>query len=462
MFNPDSYRETHRAMIIFNIKGSICTIENRQNKQMKRTFFKYSFFGFLLIFLLESGSSFSQYKNIKIGESEDICEPSVAINLKYPNNMVVGADLKWVFYSEDFGHTWNKREIKSKFGVFGNPCVISDNEGKMYYFHLSDPQDLGWNGNRILDRIVCQSSTNSRKWGKDRSIGLSQQSQHDKELAVFDEFSGNIYLTWTQFDKLGSSNPNDSSRILFTYSDDRGKSWKPPIKINQISGTCRNTNEAVKGAMPAVGPKGEVYIVWTHDEKIYFDKTIDGGITWLPKDKQIAEQVGGWDLTIPGIDEGGNYPIISCDISYGDYHGNIYVSWADQRKGEENTDIWLTKSTDGGKSWSKPLRVNNDASEKHQFFNWMTIDQISGTIYIMYYDRREHEDNKTDVYLAYSEDGGKTFVNQKISESPFEPINNVYFGDYIGLAAHAGYVRPVWTRVDNGKKSIWTAIVDMF
>ncbi len=375
--------------------------------------------------------------------------------------MVVGADLNWVYYSSDFGQTWDKKELKSKYGVFGNPCVISDNEGKFYYFHLSDPQDLGWNGNRILDRMVCQTSKNARHWKSGKSIGYMPPTQHDNEWAVFDEFTGNIYVTWTQFDRLGSSNPNDSSRILFTYSNDRGNSWVPPIKINHISGTCQNTHEAAKGAMPTIGPRGEVYIVWTLNEKIYFDKSEDGGVMWLKDDKVIADQSGGWNFNIPGIDQHASFPSIACDISYGDRHGDLYVSWADQRNGEENTDVWLIRSSDAGESWSAPIRVNDDNTEKHQFYSRMTIDQISGTIYIIYYDRRNHNDTGTDVYLAYSNDGGDTFKNIQISDSSFNLSNDAFFGDYIDVAAHAGYIRPVWTRVDNNKKSIWTAIIDM-
>jgi hypothetical protein len=51
----------------------------------------------------------------------------------------------------------------------------------------------------------------------------------------------------------------------------------------------------------------------------------------------------------------------------------------------------------------------------------MTIDQTNGYLYFVFYDRRESDKTMTDVYLAWSKDGGETIENIKISESPFKP-----------------------------------------
>ena len=75
---------------------------------------------------------------------------------------------------------------------------------------------------------------------------------------------------------------------------------------------------------------------------------------------------------------------------------------------------------------------------KQQFFTWMTVDQATGFIYIVFYDRREHPNEMTDVYLAVSRDGGETFENMKISESPFDPMSSVFFGDYTNISACNG------------------------
>jgi hypothetical protein len=80
-------------------------------------------------------------------------------------------------------------------------------------------------------------------------------------------------------------------------------------------------------------------------------------------------------------------------------------------------------------------------------------------VYIVYYDRRNYEDNHTDVYLSYSFDGGNSFKEVKISETPFIPDAAKFFGDYINIDAYSGIITPIWTRMDNGKTSIWTTVI---
>jgi hypothetical protein len=115
---------------------------------------------------------------------------------------------------------------------------------------------------------------------------------------------------------------------------------------------------------------------------------------------------------------------------------------------------------DNGLNWSDPIRVNNDPPGKHQFFAWMTIDQINGNLYFVFYDRRNYVNLQTDVYMAVSKDGGDSFINFKVSESPFTPSQYNFLGHYIGVSAHNNVVRPVWTRIDNNYPSLWTALVD--
>jgi hypothetical protein len=137
----------------------------------------------------------------------------------------------------------------------------------------------------------------------------------------------------------------------------------------------------------------------------------------------------------------------------------LYIVWADQRNGENDTDIWFMRSTNGGDNWSSPQRINNDGKGKHQYLPWMSVDQATGNIYIVYYDRRSYDDEQTDVYIAFSVDGGASFRNVKISESPFKPTSSTFFGDYTNIASHKGIITPVWARMDNGKTSVWTAVI---
>ena len=65
------------------------------------------------------------------------------------------------------------------------------------------------------------------------------------------------------------------------------------------------------------------------------------------------------------------------------------------------------------------------------------------------------------MVVASSIDGGDTWTNQTVSESPFVPEGQVFFGDYNNIAAVDGHVRPIWTREDLGVLSVWTALLDL-
>ena len=71
----------------------------------------------------------------------------------------------------------------------------------------------------------------------------------------------------------------------------------------------------------------------------------------------------------------------------------------------------------------------------------MDIDQTNGDLFFVFYDRREYDDNRTDVFLVRSEDGGTSFLNKNISASPFVPNDGIFFGDYTNIFVHDGIVR---------------------
>ena len=417
----------------------------------------------LTILIAPGISVLGQFKNIKLDEQDGsgnlVCEPSIAINPKYPTNIVAGSVLDNVYYTKDAGKTWKKSKLSSPHGVYGDPALIADGKGNFYYFHLSDPTGgTGGYDSEKLDRIVVQKSEDGGEtWSAGESIGLNHPKDQDKEWATTDS-KGNIYVSWTQFDKYGDADPACQSNILFSMSKN-GKKWTEPKVISQIPGNCIDNDSTAEGAVPAVTFDGKVFIAWANQGKIFLDRSFNGGEMWLNNDILVAEQVGGWDLKIPGHDRCNGMPVLIADNSKSPYRGSLYIIWADQRNGENDTDIWLSRSHNYGDNWSTPTRVNNDGKGKHQYLPWMSVDQATGYVYVVYYDRREHDDNMTDVYLAYSTDGGAKFKNVKISESPFLPQEDRFFGDYNNISAHKGLVAPVWTRMDDGKTSVWTAVI---
>ena len=404
------------------------------------------------------------FENIQIDSTTipfSVCEPSICISPIDQNIIVAGSVLNNVYLSTDGGQSWSKDKLSSPFGVFGDPVIRADFKGNFFFSHLSNPTGKAYQDPEFLDRIVVQKSTdNGVSWNDGSYTKPSNEKDHDKQWMVVDPRNNHLHMTWTEFDKYGSKEPDDKSRILFTKSTDSGISWTDPIAISDLEGNCIDDDDTTEGAVPAIGPDGEIYVTWAYNEKLYFDKSMDGGLTWC-KDKVVSDQPGGWTIDIPGIPRCNGMPITEVDLSNGPNRGNIYINWGDQRNGIDDTDIWMIRSTDGGDSWTSPKRVNDDLPGKHQFLSWMDIDPATGYIYIVFYDRRSHDDNATDVYLAYSTDGGITFTNVKISEEPFTPTKGGFFGDYNDISAYNGKVRPIWTRLDGYVQSVWTAIIDL-
>lgn len=397
------------------------------------------------------------HKNIVISSSNEPNEPTIAMHPNDPNILLGGANIFNLYRSEDGGHTWEEKELRSTYGVWGDPVIVPDTAGNFYFFHLSNPEDGNW-----IDRIVCQKTEdNGKSWTNGSYMGLNGKKAQDKHWAIVDPRTNYIYVTWTQFDKYGSTNKNDKSSILFSMSKDGAKTWTKAKKINEVDGDCIDSDNTTEGAVPAIGPNGELYVAWAGPQGLIFNRSLDQGNTWLEKDVVIDSMPGGWDYKIPGIYRCNGLPVTACDISGGEHNGTIYVNWTDQRNGEDDTDVWLAISKDKGASWSAPIRVNNDKPGKHQFLTWMAVDQTTGYLYFVFYDRRISKDTKTNVYMARSTDGGKTFVNFKINDKPFYPNKGIFFGDYNNIVAQGDVVRPIWTRLDGTQLSIKTAIVDV-
>ena len=167
------------------------------------------------------------------------------------------------------------------------------------------------------------------------------------------------------------------------------------------------------------------------------------------------------DFEIPGLGRCNGMPITGADLSNGKYRGSVYINWAQQASDGGDTDIMLAYSRDKGLTWSKPIKVNGDKGQKQQFLTWMSVDPVTGNIYMVYYDRRRFEDTQTDVILAVSRNGGASFREYRLNKEAFTPPGDkIFFGDYNNISAYRGRVRPIWTAYYNDRLSVWTALID--
>jgi hypothetical protein len=120
------------------------------------------------------------------------------------------------------------------------------------------------------------------------------------------------------------------------------------------------------------------------------------------------------------------------------------------------TDIVHARSSDGGRQWSAPQRVNDDPAGvvKDQFNQWLSVDPISGAVDLSWNDaRNDPADTTTDIYWSDSTSGGLSLApNRRVTTAPsdesagnpFADSGNQY-GDYEGIVARGGVAHPIWT-----------------
>lgn len=400
----------------------------------------------------------AQFKNKKLAQAsgENKISPSVTINPRNAENIVVGLNSR-VLYSTDQGRSWSETKLSSPFGIEGKAVVISDIKGDHYFTHLSGAE--GKEKESWLDRIVChESSDKGASWSE--GVFFGENPPKDQFLIGMGIHPRKqfVYTTWTQADQFGLNDANCQSNILFSMSTSDGKKWSKPYQVSQNPGGC--TEETKLGpSTPVIDEEGRVCIAWANQGTLYFDRSFDGGTTWLTNDLVISTH-DSWSFQVPGVGQSNLSPILLIDYSKNRSHGSIFLLWTDQTSGEDDTDIWFIRSNSRGDMWTQPVKVTKREPGKHQFMPAATIDQVTGYLYIMYYDRGSYTDMQTDVYLAYSVDGGGSFKEVKISDTPFTPGPAGLAGVQNSIAAHDGIIVPVWTREEGGQQSVWTTIIN--
>jgi len=390
-------------------------------------------------------------------------EVSIAINPKNPDNIIaaslqIGRPPKpraasYQYVTLDGGKTWKTVPTPNPTNlVQGDDVVVFSSDGVAYHVHLSfDGIRLARPVRAENGMIVNVSKDGGNTW-TDGTAAVNHVNTvipfEDKPGIVVDNApasrsKGNVYLGWTRFDVYGSANPEHRSQIYFTRSIDQGQTFSMPFRISDTSGDCLDGDNTVEGAVPAVGPNGEVYIVWAGPLGLVLDKSLDGGLTF-GKDKVIGDIPGGWDFEVEGLGRANGMPVTGVDLSNGPNKGTLYVNWVDARNGDP--DVFVMSSKDGGETWSSPVRVNDDPLKngKVQFFTWMAVDPADSSVNLVFYDRRDGTGTQTGVTLARSVDGGRTFVKHKIDVPMFAANSRVFFGDYSSVSAYDGRVVPVF------------------
>jgi N-acetylneuraminic acid mutarotase len=359
-------------------------------------------------------------------------------------------------YSEDGGQTFTDAGvIPPVFGgvSLGDPSLAVDSAGNFYY------GQVGLNDKGLAFIGVAKSTDGGRTFyapiDASRSV-TSPNSFQDKPFIAVDTTGGpddgHVYVAWTNISR-------DGGLIAFARSLDGGKHFQDAIPLSpELS--------FGQGAIPAVGPHGEIYVAWEdmYAPGIRITKSVDGGRTFGADgvgNKLIARVVPigepGSPATCNGrrilkgyIDAAVEFPSLAVNP----VNGEIYVVYDSHPPGPDESDIYFVRSSDGGRTWSSPERVNDDRTPNDQFMPAIAVAG-NGTLSVIWYDRRNDPDNlKFDVYQADSTDGGRTWEpNERVSSvsSNVPPLNPnfdlgrpCYMGDYIGITADARSFYLAW------------------
>jgi hypothetical protein len=411
-------------------------------------------------------------------EAAGAVEVSVAINPTNPDHMIAASIARmkqhpgitdFAYVTNDAGRSWktvpraNPHKVQQ-----GDDMVTFTPDGLAVHTFIAFSGIRQKRPKKAHSGIVTSTSRDGITWNPQVPVVelFNAVEPHEDKPWVKADMSrdsphhGNLYVAWTKFDVYGSARPEHKSHVYFSRSLDSGKSFAVPHKISDSPGDARDKSDTLMGACPGVGPKGEVYVVWAGPKGLFFTQSTDGGVNF-GKNTVIAD-CAGWDFPIKGLGRADGLPSLGVDISRGKDRGSVYVNWADARNGDP--DVFLIVSRDGGKTWGAPLRVNPDAkgNGKEQWFPWLVVDPVDGSVNIAYYDRGAQEGTRTDLTLARSVDGGRTFVYFKLNEETHELSKMGFFGDYLGIDSYGGRVAVLWMHpMDKSRRlGISSAVLD--
>jgi len=290
---------------------------------------------------------------------------------------------------------------------------------------------------------------------------------------------GTLYVCWS----LDVSLAVPGQQIVLMRSRDGGQHWFGSVEGD---GTPKQLSQKTIvsgiGCHVAIGPNGEVYVTWYDNstDQLMQVKSTDRGDTFTPA-RPIAQITGVnspfegeqfRNLSIPttGVDSKGNVyvavtsansegaPIVGGAIRGSLKHPELSDPRSEEANGDKEagsgSDIVLFKSTDGGISYTGPVRVNHDAkgADADQFQPWLAVTP-KGRVYVSYFDRRNDKGNNLfiDTFLSRSNDGGKTFKDTRVTHQLWDPRINPptsasgeFIGDYQGVVADDKVAIPFW------------------
>jgi hypothetical protein len=278
-----------------------------------------------------------------------------------------------------------------------------------------------------------------------------------------------LYVTWTRFDSGPAGDTSVDSPIYLAYSDDQGRHWSSAQEISgsneescqpQFGDTDAPACDENQFSVPVVDPRdGTLHVAFQNFNveccefsQYLIVRSDDGGQTFSDP-VRITEVADGAD----------KYPICAdrqtlddmCarvnaagNIDIDPRNGALYIAFADNRNGtaeDTNTDVLVSKSTDGGATWSPIQQVTT--SEDDQFYPWLSVAP-NGIVAVAYFDR-QYGHPLIDTSLAVSTNAAAAWSLRRVSDVSWDPDLafrlGVFIGDYNGLDTTRRTAIPFWT-----------------
>jgi hypothetical protein len=203
------------------------------------------------------------------------------------------------------------------------------------------------------------------------------------------------------------------------------KAFSKPIQVNsqQESALAVGT---VRGPQMAVGPSGQVDVVWFGSSKatpkgpddstpLLFSHLNAAGTAFTPQ-RNLVQYAKGLD--------GG------LSVAAG-LKGNVYVVWHATGKtpGEANRRVYLARSTDNGRTFAREVAVSPAALGACGCCGMRAFVDNGGALFVLY--RAAAESIHRNMTLLVSTDGGRTFRSSEVSAWQLNacPMSTAYLGE---------------------------------
>jgi hypothetical protein len=392
-------------------------------------------------------------------QPETQAEPHLALNPERENHLLAGyqegrfedGGALTLTYAVSFngGKSWREgflpgltKATGGKFDRASDPWVAFGPGNRAYYasllYNVADSSADGI--------YVSASQDGGLTWGDPVTVHLGGAAFDDKEALTVDTrsdspYQGRVYVVW---DSVGGG----QQPLLFSYSADEGRSYRSAVTVFSQGGNI--------GAIPVVGSGGVVHLVWLNflgqNGNMVTSRSTDGGDTWSPPVLISNIRVFG----IPGSRTGDGLPSAAVDPR----NGALYVAWQDDRFSPGTDQVVLSRSTDGGQTWSAPKLVSDGPRNAANFTPAVAVSP-DGVVGVAYYSFRNDPSRRVlvDEYLAVSRDGGKKFAKSvRVSSSSWDlrwaaVARGFFLGDYQGLVAGRKMFHPLWVGALNPSRS---------